>query len=96
MLAHPQTLSHSVTLTASNVMIWYTLTDKNELYLQAIDRIRRISTLDHDHKRLLIYHICCSSFETEIYKHLRDKMQNQESFFEIIRTTLKNIIDTTP
>lgn len=88
LLAHPRTVSHGVDLTASNIIVYYSAIYSSELYLQGIDRIRRLSSLKRGFDKFLIYHLYANSLEKEIYEALKDKRMSQDLLFKLIRGEL--------
>ena len=85
LLAHPKTTSHGIDLTASNTIVWYLPTHSNELYLQSLDRIRRLSSLTRNHKNFLVYQFYSTKIEENIYKSLAEKGLTQAKVLELIR-----------
>jgi SNF2 family DNA or RNA helicase len=86
LLAHPKTTGHGIDLTASNVMVWYLPTFSNELYLQALDRIRRLSSVKRKHDKFLIYQFYSTNIEHNVYKALAAKGLTQSKVLELIRS----------
>lgn len=72
-IAHPQTMSHGLTLTKSATMIWYAPIWSNDIYEQAIGRIYRKGQTRH----VNIIHLESCPVETEMYRRLRDKQMMQ-------------------
>jgi SNF2 family DNA or RNA helicase len=79
LLAHPKTMSHGLTLTASNVIIWWGPTDF-ETYDQACGRITRSGQKGTP----LIVQITCSPVEERAYKRLRNKESTQGLLLELL------------
>lgn len=66
LIAHPQTMSHGLTLTAASMIVWYAPIDRTEVYLQANKRIDRPGQTKHTN----IVQIASSPIEREIYRRL--------------------------
>lgn len=73
LVAHPQTLSHGVTLTAASTMIWYTAMRSGNIYGQACDRIQRSGQVNPQ----LIVHMYSTKLELDIFKRLKNKQETQ-------------------
>lgn len=67
----PQSSAHGITLTASNVIVWYSLVPSGEIYVQANGRITRAGQL---RKQLIIHLIGCQA-----EKRILQIVQNKES-----------------
>lgn len=79
-IAHPATMSHGLTLTAANLIVWYGPTYDLEVYLQANARIARPGqTAD----RIVIAHIVGSPVERKVYKRLQQKGDMQNILLEL-------------
>lgn len=72
-VAHPQTLSHGLTLTEANVIVWYSPTTSLDIYDQANARINRPGQL---HKTLVV-HIVATHVERATYTRLQQKQRMQ-------------------
>ena len=84
-IAHPATASLGVDFVSTNVIIWYSPTYRNELYLQALDRIRRLSSVERGFTNFFVYHLVSDPIESDIYKGLHEKTGNQNDIFERMR-----------
>lgn len=73
LVAHPGTMSHGLTLTASHLMIWYGPVWSNDTYEQAIGRLYRQGQTQH----VNIVHLESSTIETEMYARLRERRHMQ-------------------
>lgn len=73
LVAHPRTMSHGLTLTAANTIVWFSPCPSLEVYEQANGRITRPSQKN----KQLIFHIESSPVERRIYKRLQDRSQLQ-------------------
>lgn len=79
LLAHPGTLSHGLTLTAADTVIWYLPITSLETYEQANARIRRVGQM---HKQQLI-HLQSTPIEKKIYSMLRSKQKVQNQLLDL-------------
>ena len=71
-VAHPGCMSHGLTMTAANTIVWYAPSDSLDTYIQANARISRPG---QNHKTNII-HLQCSKVEKRVYARL----QAQKSF----------------
>lgn len=86
LLAHPKTVSHGSDFTRGNVIVYYSGMNSVELYLQGIDRIRRLSSVAKGHKKFLIYHLWATGLEEDMFRALKEKPLSQEKFFKKLRS----------
>lgn len=79
-VAHPATMAHGLTLTASSDIIWYSSITSNEQYVQANGRIERIG------KRRVsnVVHIEATDLERKIFDRLRNKQKLQGLLLDIL------------
>jgi SNF2 family DNA or RNA helicase len=70
LIIQPQAAAHGVTLTAANVIIWYSPVTSIETYLQANKRIDRQGQINP----MTIVHIKGSPVETKLYGMLQNKL----------------------
>lgn len=68
-IIQPQSSAHGITLTASNVIVWYSLVASGEIHVQANGRITRAG---QQRKQLIYYLIGCKA-EQRILSLLKDK-----------------------
>lgn len=80
LVAHPRTMSHGLTLTAANVIVWAAPILSMETYEQANGRITRAGQERQPH----IIHLVGSKTEQEVYKRLKKKMALQGALLKII------------
>ncbi|MEM0462025.1 MAG: DEAD/DEAH box helicase [Candidatus Caldarchaeum sp.] len=73
LVAHPECMSHGLTLTAARAIIWYSPTLKAETYTQACARVERTGKK----AKTLCIHIEGSPVERRVYDRLRDKQKIQ-------------------
>lgn len=78
-VADPGTMSHGLTLTAANTIVWYSPTDRNETYEQANARINRPGQVN----RMLIVHLAAVAPEREIYRRLAEKQNMQGAILRL-------------
>lgn len=78
-LAHPATMSHGLTLTEANTIVWFTPPFSLETYEQANARITRPGQKLNTH----IIHILKSPAEKKIYKVLQKRGSMQEALLEL-------------
>jgi len=72
-VAHPQTMAHGLTLTASKGVIWFAPIDNYEIYEQANGRITRPGQAFTP----LVVHIVATEVERKVYARLRNKEKMQ-------------------
>lgn len=77
--AHPATMSHGLTLTAADTIIWAAPITSLETYEQANARITRSGQLNHTH----IIHVQCSPIEKYVYDRLRRKAKMQGALLQM-------------
>jgi SNF2 family DNA or RNA helicase len=80
-VAHPQTLSHGLTLTEANTIIWYSPTQSNEIYEQSNARINRPGQL---HKTLIV-HLVGTPVERATYARLASKQRMQSCLLSLFK-----------
>jgi len=78
--AHPETMSHGLTLTAADTIIWFGPVTKLETYEQANARIRRVGQA---HKQQII-RMVASPIERMLYRRLDAKSDLQDSILDIL------------
>ena len=80
-VAHPATMSHGLTLTAANCIIWYGPITSNDQYTQANGRIERIS------KRYVssVVHIESTELERRMFERLKRKQDLQGLLLDLIQ-----------
>lgn len=79
LVAHPKCMSHGLTLTAANTIIWFTPTTSLETYEQANARITRPG---QTHKAMIINLTSCA-IESKIYKRLQQKASLQGALLDM-------------
>jgi superfamily II DNA or RNA helicase len=72
-VAHPGCMSHGLTLTEANTIVWFTPSTSLETYEQANGRITRPGQT----RKTLIVHLCGSAVERKLYQALEKKAHVQ-------------------
>jgi SNF2 family DNA or RNA helicase len=83
--AHPGCMSHGLTLTRANTVIWYCPIMSYELYEQANARIRRVG---QQHRQQVI-HLYGTPVERKLYKMLENKALKQEELLNLFEEATK-------
>ena len=83
LVAHPQTMSHGLTLTAASTVIWFGPPSSLETYLQANGRITRMGQASNQ----LVIHIVASPLERRIFNRLEKKEGLQNVVLDILKET---------
>lgn len=78
-VAHPQCMSHGLTLTEASTIVWFTPTTSLEIYEQANARITRPG---QTHKALIL-HLTSTALERKLYNRLRAKAKIQGALLEL-------------
>lgn len=78
-VAHPKCMSHGLTLTEANTIVWFTPTTSLETYEQANARISRPG----QKLKQLIIHLTGSKVETKLYRRLQQKRSLQGALLEM-------------
>jgi SNF2 family DNA or RNA helicase len=79
LIAHPKCMSHGLTLTAANTIVWFTPSTSLETYEQANGRITRPGQKD----KTLVVHLCGSPVERKMYARLQKKAKIQGALLEM-------------
>lgn len=88
LLAHPKTVSHGVTLTKSNIIIWYGVGHSSELYQQGNGRIIRADSATRGYNKYLVYQFYGNDLELNIYKKLAQKNIEMKQLLSMIKGDL--------
>jgi SNF2 family DNA or RNA helicase len=80
-VAHPQCVSHGLTLTEANIIVWYSPTVSHDVYDQANARINRPG---QKHKTLIV-HMIGTPVERATYARLRSKARMQSCLLDLFR-----------
>lgn len=78
--AHPQCVSHGVTLTAADTVVWYGPITSSEIYDQANARIRRVG---QRHKQQFL-HLQATPVEKHVYNLLMRKLVVQDELLKML------------
>lgn len=78
-VADPGTMSHGLTLVAANTIVWFTPTDKGEIYDQANARINRPGQKN----KMLVVRLASTPVEREIYRRLAEKESMQGAVLKL-------------
>lgn len=78
-IAHPGTMSHGLTLTEANTVVWFTPTTSLETYQQSNGRVTRPGQV----RKTLIIHLCGTAVERKIYGQLEKKADVQDLLLEM-------------
>lgn len=73
LVAHPRCMSHGLTLTEANTVVWFIPSTSLETYEQANGRITRPGQT----RKTLIVHLCGSAVERKLYQNLQKKAHTQ-------------------
>lgn len=88
LLAHPECLSHGLTLTVADTIVWYSPIPSLETYDQANARIRRVG---QKHKQQIL-HLQSTPVERKIYSLLRRKQKVQDQLLSMFeQATLERV-----
>ena len=79
-VAHPATMSHGLTLTMANTIIWYGPISDLEVYEQANARIARPG---QEASRVIVKHIVAAKIDELVYKKLMSKAKTQDALLEL-------------
>jgi SNF2 family DNA or RNA helicase len=80
LIAHPRCVSHGLTLTAADTVIWNGPPLSAETYDQANARIRRVG----QHFKQLFLHLASTPVERRVYQMLINRILTQDSFLELL------------
>ncbi len=86
-VAHPQTMSHGLTLTAGSTIIWATPTTSLEIYEQANARITRSG----QKMNTLIVNIAGTKAEQAVYSRLKKKAAMQGALLELFEDSTVSV-----
>lgn len=80
LIAHPECMSHGLTLTEASTIIWFAPIDSNDTYEQANGRITRAG---QKHTANII-HLAGSTIERKMYKRLEQRQSTQGVLLELV------------
>lgn len=81
LVAHPQCMSHGLTLTQANIIVWYGPVWSNDTYEQANGRISRAGQT----RKQLIINIVATPLESHIVKRLKNKQALQSVLLDLFQ-----------
>jgi SNF2 family DNA or RNA helicase len=79
--AHPECMSHGLTLTAADTIVWFGPVTKLETYEQANARITRVG---QKHKQQIVK-LVATPAERMLYRRLKDKHELQENILDLLQ-----------
>ena len=79
LVAHPATMAHGLTLTAANVVVWFSPAPSLEIYEQANARVRRPSQTSKQY----IIHLYTEGVESRVNKRLANNQKVQGTLLEM-------------
>ena len=80
LLAHPRAMAHGITLTTSNIVVWWTPIHSHEIYKQASGRITRATQT----RKTYIVHLVMSALEKRVLTRLTGKQKFQGLLFDYL------------
>ena len=86
LLIQPQAAAHGVTLTAANVVIWYSPVTSVETYLQANARVHRKGQVNP----VTVVHVQGSPVEDKLYKMLENKLDDHTKLVDLYRNEISS------
>jgi hypothetical protein len=86
-LVHPATVSHGLTLTAADTIVWYLPITSLDIYDQFNARISRVGQM---HKQQLM-HLQATPIEKRIYRMLREHQKLQSIFLQLVEDATADI-----
>jgi len=89
-ICHPSTTAFGLDFSSTNVVVWYCVTFKNELYTQGAERIRNYASASRGYDKFIVYHLISDEMEQLYFNALKDKSLMQQGFFDIIKNSLKS------
>jgi SNF2 family DNA or RNA helicase len=85
LVAQPGSMSHGLTLTAANTIVWYAPVTSHETYLQANGRITRPG----QRQTQFVVHLEGTSVERKIYMRLQNKEKMQGMLLEAVKESFR-------
>lgn len=89
LIAVPQAMSHGVTLTNADTMIWFSPIDSNDAYRQAIARMERAG----QKRSMVVVEIWGSPVEKTMYDILNLRDDQQQEFLELYQKVIAGLKD---
>ncbi len=84
LLCHPKVMSHGLTLTEADTMIFYAPIYSNDQYMQVRERLNRPGQTRH----MTMVRIAANALEWSIYKALDERTVTQETILELYKREL--------
>lgn len=81
LVAHPQAMAHGITLTNSNVVVWWTPIYSHEIYEQANGRVVRPGQT----RDTYFVHLTCSALESRVLRKLESKSNLQGTLLDYLQ-----------
>jgi SNF2 family DNA or RNA helicase len=81
LVAHPQAMAHGITLTNSNVVVWWTPIYSHEIYEQANGRVVRPGQT----RDTYFVHLTCSALESRVLRKLESKAVLQGTLLDFLQ-----------
>lgn len=79
-VAHPECMSHGLTLVQASVVVWWTGIDSNDTYTQACGRVTRPG----QHRTTCIVNLSGSAVERKVYKRLVERQKFQGLLLDMV------------
>ena len=86
LVIQPQAAAHGVTLTAANVVVWFSPITSVETYLQANARVHRAG----QHNPCTVVHLQGSPVEKKMYKMLQSKVDIHVKMIDLYKNVIEN------
>ncbi|XP_070075481.1 uncharacterized protein [Drosophila takahashii] len=87
-VAIPQKMSHGITATAANLIVWYAPILRGEPYQQANFRIKRIG----QHRTMFYAQLACCATERERYDQLGEGSNNQQDLLRLYSSFMSGVV----
>lgn len=88
LVAQPAAMSHGLTLTEANMIVWYAPVISNDTYTQANGRITRAGQVN----KQFIIHLAGTEIEKKIYQRLRGKQRMQGILLDAVQAARGDFI----
>jgi SNF2 family DNA or RNA helicase len=86
LVIQPQAAAHGVTLTAANIVVWFSPITSVETYLQANARVHRAG----QHNPCTVVHLQGSPVEKKMYKMLESKVDIHTKMIDLYKNILED------
>jgi SNF2 family DNA or RNA helicase len=80
LVAYPRCISHGVTLTAADTVVWFGPPLSPEMYDQGNARIRRVG----QKRKQLFIHLSSTPIEKKVYSLLTNKLLQQDALLRLL------------